>query len=236
MSKKLNYGTINNEALSTISKYHVAYLEVKSLTETCRKEVKKIEAEIAEIKERRKNDLEQGLSEAEVLEKHPFDGRFEKINALEEQLRKDLEPHKKAKKEALSELIPADLYYGYILFCEKFSMDCKGSVEIKKGKKTEIHDINTSYKAMVKDFAEKIGLGNTDNDTAIGKFANMMIVRTGGVVKCSKGEDYTKFKSPSQYNELFMLVFLQFVIREKGVVTINDDGTLSMTVFENDAE
>ena len=234
MSKKLNYGMVNEVALEKMSKYHVALLEIKSLTETCRAEVKKIEDEIEKIKENRRNDLKAGLPESEVIEKWPFDGRYEKIDALKTKLSTDCEPHKKAKKDAVDALIPADLYYGYILFCEKGSMDCKGSVEIKKGKKTEIHDINSSYKTMVKDFAVNLGLGGVDNDTALNKFAQLMIARTSGMVKCNKGEDYIKFKSATQYNELFMLAFLQFVILEKGVVTINEDGTLSMTVFDEE--
>lgn len=154
------------------------------------------------------------------------------MRALEAKYKKDCEPHNKAKKEAMS-LLNDTLYHSYVLSMQKGDLSAKGKLVIQKKKSSEEYTLDKSFKGIICDFLDTIGCRNQDNATALDKFAQTMSIRTSGMVRNSKGEDYIRVKSASQFKEIFMLAFLQYTIVEKGVITVNDDGTLSMTVYED---
>ena len=232
MSKKINFGTINAESMNKLSAYHVAYLELKSLRECYKKDMSKLEEEEAKILENRKLDLDAGLLTDEVISKWSTEEVRSKMRKLEAEYKKNCEPHNKAKKEAMS-LLNDTLYHSYVLSMQKGDLSAKGKLVIQKKKSSEEYDLQKSFKGIICDFLDTIGCRNQDNATALDKFAQTMSIRTSGMVRNNKGEDYIKVKSASQFKEIFMLAFLQYTIVEKGVITVNDDGTLSMTVYED---
>lgn len=232
MAKKIILGTINNESLEKLSGYHKAHLELKGLREIYKKDLGKLQEEEAKILEDRQHDIDAGIPTDTAISKHSTEKVHEKMRKLESKYKKDCEPWNESKKQALK-LLDSNLYYAYVLAMTKGDLSAKGSVDIKKGKSTETYKLEKGYKSIIEDFLTEIGCKGQDNDTALSKFAQIMSVRTAGMRKNNKGEDYVTVKSASQFNELFMLSFLQYVIREKGVVTVNEDGTLSMTVYED---
>lgn len=231
MSKKINFGTINTASLEKFSKYHVAYLELKGLRTVYRNDMEKLVKEETDILEKRKTALANGENTDEVIAKYSVEEVRSKMRKREAEYKKDCEPHNTAKREALA-LISDNLYHAYFLSMQKGDLSAKGTVIIPKGKKSEEYTLDKSFKGIVCDFLDTIGCRNQENTTALDKFAQIMTIRTSGVVRNNKGEDYVKAKSSAQFKDIFMLAFLQYVIVEKGVVTVNDDGTLSMTEYE----
>ena len=233
MSQKINFGTINAEAMETLSAFHVAHVELRKLAESKKAEIEKVEKQIEEIKEARQKDIDSGISVDVAISNHSMESVLAERARIEAQYEKDTKPHKDAQKEALK-LLPNSLYYAYVLAMKKGDLSASGKLTIKKGKNDTDITVEKSIKGYIKDFATSIGCSNTENDKAMDKFAQTMSVRVSGNRIISKGEEYVGEKSASQFNKLFMYNFLQYVIIEKGVVVINEDNTLSMRVYEND--
>ena len=234
MSKKINFGTINDAAMELLSKYHVAYLNLKGLHSWYKAEKDKLEEEESGILEKRKAAIAGGMSTDEAIANNSIEDVQRRLRALKVQFDAECEPHKKAQKEGLA-LIDDNLYLSYMLCMNKGALGARGKLTLKKGKKSVEYTLEKSYKGIIADFLEKIGCKGQDNDTALNKFAQIMSARTSGMMDCTKGDDYIKVRSTIQYKKLFMHAFFQYVIREKGVVTVNDDGTLSMTVYDEEA-
>lgn len=232
MSKKINFGTINDNSMSKLSAYHVAYLELKSLRDIYKSDMDKLVEEEAKILENRKNELDAGMPTDEVISKWSTEEVHSKMRKREAKYKEDCKPHNEAKKNALA-LISDTLYHAYVLSMQKGNLAAKGTLTIQKKKSSEEYKIEKSFKSIICDFLDTIGCRNQDNATALDKFAQTMSIRTAGMVRNNKGEDYIKVKSANQFKEIFMFAFLQYTVVEKGVITANDDGTLSMTVYED---
>lgn len=231
MAQKIIFGTINAESMKKISGYHQAYVELKNLKEWYKTESGKISDKIFKLLEDRKKAEEQGMLHDEAISKYDRSSLDNEQRALEVKYEDKCKPHKEIIKNAMT-LIPDSIYYGYCVAMNKGDCSATGKITLKKGKNTEEHEVKTSFKTACYEFAITIGLGNAENDTAMRKFADIMKTRAGGVRKCNKGDDFITLKSSSQFKELFMLCFLQYVIHEKKVVVINGDNTLSMREYD----
>lgn len=229
-TKRINFATINATTIETFSKFNVAYWALRALRETYKAESAKIEDEKSKILENRKSDLDAGLPLNEVLVKWSTVEVERKQNILDAQYEKDCEPHKKAQNDAMA-LVNSNLYYGYVLAQKNGSLNSKGTITVKKGKSTEEIDLEKSYSAMIEEFLVGIGCSKTDDAKALSKFVNAMAVRTSGMVQCNKGENYVKVKSANQYNRLFMLNFLQYLVVERGILVESEDRTLTLKQF-----
>lgn len=227
---RINFSTLNATVIDTFSKFNQAYWALRALRDEYKAESDKIQAEKDIIIENRKNDLDAGISLNDVLVKWSTLEVDKKQAALDAKYEKDCAPHKEAQVECMK-LVDSDLYYGYILAQRKGSFATKGSVTIKKGKSTEEHELDKSYKDIIEEFLIKIGCSKVDDDKALSKFVNAMAVRTSGMVQCNKGENYVKVKSATQYNRLFMLNFLEYLVVERKILIQADDKTLSMKQF-----
>lgn len=230
-TKRINFATINPATIETFSKFNVAYWALRALRDTYKAESSKIEEEKAKILENRKSDLDAGLPLNEVIVKWSTVEVERKQNALDVKYEKDCAPHKESQSECMK-LVNSDLYYGYVLAQKNGSLNSKGSITIKKGKSTEEHELEKSYSAMIEDFLVGIGCSKTDDAKALSKFVQTMAVRTSGMVQCNKGENYVKVKSASQYNKLFMLNFLQYLVVERSVLVEDEQHNLTMKVYE----
>lgn len=232
MAKKINLGTINETSLEKLSAFHVAIMELKSLRDVYKDDIEKLNAKKDALIQSRKDALASGMSVDEVAVKFDLLPIDNELRARTQKFEEDCKPHKASKKDALS-LISENLYYAYVLSMKKGDLSARGTLTLKKGKKEEEYTVAKSFKDTIKDFLVEIGC-DASNDTALNKFADCMKARTSGMRKCNRGEDYVTVKSLSQFNELFMLAFLQYTIIEKGVITVNDDATLSMTVYDEE--
>ena len=228
MAKKLNkvnvnLATINEVSMEKLSAYHVATLELRSLAETFKADRKKVQEEIDALKENRKKALEAGESIDTVAVKFDLLPLENKLRALENKYKEDCKPHKTTQKNCL-EMISDNCYYAYVLASKKGDLNAKGSLTIKKGKKSETIKLEKSLKGYIK-------AGNTDNDSAIDKFAQYISVNVSGMQVANKGDDYAKEKREAQFGKLFFAVFFQYAIIEKKVLEVNEDGTLKMRDF-----
>lgn len=231
MSKKVNFGTINAKSMVYFSTFHCSFQTLKALRNEYKSGMEKLQAEEAKILENRTHDIENGMPEEEAAHKWSLEETYRKMRILKAWFDKESKPHNEAKKNSLA-ILPDNLYLSYILAMQKGDLSAKGTLTIHKKKSSEEYKLDKSFKGYILEFLEDIGCKGQDNDTALSKFVQIMSVRTSGMIKCSSGEDFIKVKTASSFNELFMLAFLQYVIIEKGVVTVNNDNTLSMTVYE----
>ena len=235
MSKKINFGTINSASIKTLSDFHVAHVELRKLNDEKKSALEKVEEKIAKIKEERQKAVDGGMSADDAIIAHSFEEAFTERNTIIAKYDEESKPHKDAQKKAL-EMLPNNLYYAYVLAMRKGDLSAKGVLTIKKKKESIEYKLEKSLKGYVRDFAEEIGCSNTENETAMEKFAQTMSVRVSGNRILSKGDEFVGEKSASQFNKLFMYNFLQYVIIEKGVVVVNDDNTLSMKVYEEEVK
>ena len=226
-TKNINLRTINADTMDMLSRFNVAHMTLRKLREKFKADMSVLEGEKDKILENRKNDLDAGIPLEKVLVKWSTVEVDKKIAVLEDQYEKDCEPHKSAKKDAMSLLDP-DLYYGYLLAQQKGSLASKGAITLKKGKGTQTIELEKSYVGMIKQFLVDIGAGHADNDKAVSKLANILSVRTSGMIKANKGVDYVKTKSATQYNELLLCNLLQYMVVDKGILVQADDFTLAL--------
>ena len=229
-NKRINFATINADALKAFSDFNVAFHKLRELREVYKAESAKIAEKRAEIIKSRDEELAEGKSLDDVLVKYSTVEVDREQNRLDLKYEQDCKPYKDMKKSAM-ELVDVNLYYGYVLAQNKGSLDCKGAITLKKGKGTETVEIDKGYKTIICEFLEKIGCTKTDDDKALSKFVQTMAVRTSGMIKCNKGENYVKVKSATQYNELFMANFLQFLVVDRGLLVENEDNTLTVKEF-----
>lgn len=229
-TQRINFATINSDALKALSDFNLAFHKLRELREVYKVEAAKIAEKKANILKARDEELAEGRPLADVLVKWSTVEVDNAQRALDNKYEDDCKPYKDMKKSAM-ELIDVNLYYGYVLAQNKGSLDSKGNITLKKGKNTETVTIDKGYKTIISEFLENIGCTKTDNDKALSKFVQTMAVRTSGMIKCNKGTDYVKVKSATQYNELFMANFLQFLVVERGLLTENEDFSLTITQF-----
>ena len=230
MSKKVNFGTINAETMEKLSGFSVAREVLKDLRASYNADMDVLKDELAAIKDKRQKAISDGMTADEAISAFSIENINARINARTEKFKAACEPHNKAKKEACS-MVPDSIYHAYALSMEKGDCGATGKLIIKKGKKEEEYTVEKSFKMYIVDFLEEIGC-KSDNATAIRKFADVMKTWTGGMIK-SENEDYLKLKSATQFKELFVRAFLQYTINKKGIITKNEDNTLSMTVYED---
>ena len=127
------------------------------------------------------------------------------------------------------------MYYSYLLASKKGDLGAKGSIVLKKGKKEETIKLEKSLKGYVADFLNEIGAGNSDNESAIDKFAQYISVNVSGMRAVNKGDNYAEEKKERQFNKLFMAVFFQYAIVEKKIFVIKEDNSLEMRDFSKEA-
>ena len=224
-TKNINLRTINSETLEMFSNFNVAFMTLRKLREQYKADSAIIEEERAKILENRKNDLDAGIPLDTVLVKWSTVEVDKKQTALDNKYEADCAPHKEAKKQAMALLDP-NLYYGYLLAQQKGSLASKGTVTLKKGKKSEEIDLDKSYVDMIKAFLVSIDAGHSDDVKAVSKLANILAVRTSGMIKANKGTDYVKTKSATQYNELLLCNLLQYMVVDKAILVQQDDFSL----------
>ena len=226
-TQNVNLKCINPEIIDMFSKFNVAFMTLRALREKYKADMSVLQAEKDKIIENRENDINAGIPLDTVLVKWSTVDIDRKIAALDNKYEQDCAPHKAAKKAAM-DLLDVNLYYGYLLAQQKGSLASKGAITVKKGKGTQTIELDKSYVDMIKTFLADIGAGHADNDKAVSKFANVLAVRTSGMIKANKGTDYVKTKSAIQYNELLLCNMLQYMVVDKAILKQAEDHSLTL--------
>lgn len=229
-TNRINFATLNSDSLKAFSDFNLAFHKLRELRDVYKAESAKIAERRASIIEQRDNALAEGRDRDTVLAQFSTLEVDNEQRALDAKYEDDCKPYKELKKSAMA-LVDVNLYYGYLLAQKNGSLDSKGSITLKKGKNTQKVEVDKGYKTIIADFLVTIGCTKTDDDKAMTKFVQTMAVRTSGMIKCNKGDDYVKVKSNTQYNELFMANFLQFLVVDRGLLVQNEDFSLSVKQF-----
>lgn len=213
MSKKVIFNTMKASAIESMSQFHQALFVLRKLRKDFTDQKKAIDEEIAKTLDNRKKAIESGMNEEEAVRQYDIAQFYRDQTALKEAYQRTCKPWKEQSKKAL-ELIPESTHKSY---CE--AMD-KGEM--------------AGLTKAVEQFCQNIGATN-QGGSAVSKMATKIAVRCAGRKKAT-GKDaeegkYTANKSKRAFNELFMLVLIEYLIEEKGIFVINDDNTLSMKQF-----
>lgn len=230
MSKKVNLSTVNADFIESLSNYNVALSAIKDAMEVKNKAIKKAYDEESKIKESRKKAMEDGKSADEAAAMYSMEPVITVRNKAEEDYKKAVAPHKKSQREAYASVADS-VYYAYLLTIDKMSMDAKGQLEIKKGKKTEIHKVERNFKGEVRAFLESINVSGIDNDTALNKAADALRTLTSGAVKSNKPGEFLKAKGMNTFKDLFLRAFMHYGVK-RNVLVINEDNTVKMRTFD----
>lgn len=231
MSKKVNLSTINASFVSALSGYNVALSAIRKAAEVKNAAIAEADKAEQEARENRQKAIEGGMSADDAIARFSLEPSMAMRNAAIDTYNKAVEPHKKAQKEAFSSVADS-VYYAYLLTIEKMSMDAKGTLQIKKGKGTEEHKVDKSFKAEVRAFLDSVGVLGADNETALNKAADALRTLTAGAVKSNKEGEFLKAKGMNAFKDLFIRAFLQYGVK-RNVLIINEDSTVTLRTYEN---
>lgn len=215
MSKKINYNTLNQETISNMSEYHVAYKKLAELREQYRNDRDKIQSAINKKIADRDKELKRGsITADEAAEKYDVADLNRQLAALREQNRKDCKPWQESMRSSQKDLCPEYLFKGYEL-------------TMNKGEMTHLNKACQKY-------LETIGATNPGG-TAVSKFATQLAIWVGGKIEArgKRGEGhYVVNKDERNFSKLFVLSLLEFLVVDRKVLIVNEDNTLSMKDFE----
>lgn len=231
MSKKVNLSNLEVSFVEAVSAWNVAFGEIKKAASIRNEAISKADEEEKIILEARKKAIEDGKSENEAISLYSLEPVFKARNAAKIAYIEAIKPHKESQKNAYM-CVSDGVYYAYLLTIEKMSMDAKGTLELKKGKSTEVHTVDKSFKAEIKTFLESVGVLGTDNETALNKAAEALRTLTAGSVKSNKPGEFLKAKGMSAFKDLFIRAFLTYGVK-RNVLVVAEDGTVTMRTFED---
>lgn len=208
-TKKINVTTIKPEALKTMSNMNASYRNILRINALYRDTIKTVKAEIDEVVKKRSKALEEGKTVDEVTALYPRVELDAKLRKLEDKRTEELKPYMDARKECIGE-VEDSLYAAYVYAWTKGnSAVVPKHATVTVGK--SVFDVDKSYNQAIKDFAVNLGLGNTNKDASVDKFAKAMLVRISGSVKDNSG-DYIKVKNMSSFKEIVLLAFIQYAV------------------------
>lgn len=204
MSKKINFNTMSNETMTTLSAFCDARIALAKADIEHKKIMSPLQTELSAIKENRNKALAEGKSVDEVVSLYSTLEVDKKIAAEENRYDEVKKPLNKAVKSAYS-FVPENAFESY----EK---------KFNEGKRGEFLD-------MIAEFVENLGIVE-DSDGAIRKFAEELSDRLGVRVSTSKNllknSKFTNTMNKGAFNKLFMSAFVDLLVI-KGVLSVVDD-------------
>ena len=225
MSKKINFRTIKAEALTTLSSFNGAYQNICAIKKHYKALLDAAEAARADIIVKRGEALQLGKTEAEVVAEFPLTEADKRIRQLEEERDAALKPHNETIRTSVATL-PDDLFGAYAYAMDKGI----GAAVPKKGTYVTVGNksywVSQNFAENIKDVVVKWGLGHSDDEKAVAKFADIIKGRIAGMQKDSKG-GYLKLKGQRTLGELFLLATIQYFLNE-GVIAMGEDYALTI--------
>ena len=237
-TKKINFKSLSTVTLSVLSDFVNADIRLKELRAAYKADCDAIEESIAKMLSDREEYLAQfPHNSEEARKKFSTVELTAKLNARKVKFQEDCKPFRAAQKPAL-DLVDKNAYYGYVHYMATGSTTSKVDITLTKGEKSEHIKLGESYKDIVNHFLVAMGLDYSDSkdkalyDKAIAKFAALMVARTAGVMRNSKDEgQFIKNKSERQYDNIFVLSFVDYLVNGLGMYTIDTNKTGSKYVL-----
>lgn len=218
MSKAIMLHTITEEAIEMLSSYNVAWRTAKAVRKTHNDLIKKYKADLEELQKERQTLVENGMSVNEAISKIST----LEINKKLEKERQALRDDNKALNEKFAEgrcIVDNDeVYNAYLAYMTTGN--------------------NESFKKYVVKFLATIGIDANSEWSKTNKFVNIIIARVSGVLKATgKTRDegnYIKTRSKEGFKDIFVVAFLQFMVKDKCILDENEDFTLTRHNFDAD--
>lgn len=214
MAKKINAGTITDNAIIMLSSYNQATLVLRKLAEEYKEENARLVEEKEKVLEARQKALDEGKSLDVVAQEFSIVESDKAIKAAAEKYKADCEPWRAAQRNA-RKLVSKDIYESYV---QAYS----------KGKLT-------AYEADVKNYLASLGI-QVPTVAQLTKIAKVFVVRTSGSRRASSKKaaegHYISEKSKVQYCDIFMLAILEWLVTEKKVLKVLPDNTLVRVIYD----
>ena len=214
MARKINFGTINADALQALNRWNVVDVTGGACRQTAKIAVTKAESALQAILDLRAQAVAGGMK---------LDDAVRKYSTVQAQadLLKAQDAYKAECKRLRDEqipakaLVPADLYKAYVL-------------------KNQTGDA-APFVLGIMEFLGNMGINTPE--VASAKFAETMSVRLGrqkASGKNKKDGHKTQDLKQAGFADMVVREFLEFCLNDKGVLDQSADGTLSYHDFEAD--
>ena len=215
MAKNINLQNITNETLGILSGWNYAFMNGQELRKTAKQAVEKAQEEVNKINQLRAEAVAQGKTTQEAVSAFSRLEADNKLNKAEEEYKKvcgDLrEQANRAKK-----LVPDGVYEAY-----------QNRAQNKSG-----------YTRKIAEFLAEMGISGTDRACekvadALAQCLNTCKKATG---KAKKSGRKIQYLAKVAYQDLFIAAFIDYAVCVKGCLTEEQDGVLTLTVYEQETE
>ncbi len=251
-TQRVNFASINDDALTIISDYMVARHDAIAIDSKYGPVIKALQTDIDGLTDGREKWLKENvkgqLTDAQVKYvaenfNAPIATKTAQLKVQRDAKRADLKPvnarlakGRKIVKDA------SGLHDSYIVAQVKGTPGSTGAVKylaVEKDKNgnavTTVKTVSCdkSFVAHVKAFLENdLGM-DVKGDKAVQKFANMLTMRVGGDVKARRSDtaNLTTFKSKAVLSEMMLLVFIQVAFVENRAFVQKEDGSIVRKAF-----
>lgn len=214
MAKKINFGTINNQAMEALNNWNYVDILGGEIRATAKKAVNDAQARIDAILAERQEAVKGGMSLDDAVKAHStVEAQSALLKAQDNQ--KETAKSLREKQNGAKALVPADLYKAY-------------TVKNQNGDAAP-------FVLGIREFLATIGINTPDVATA--KFAETLAVRLGrnnATGKQKKEGHKRQDLKEAQFADAVIREFLEFLINDKGVLDQAQDGTLSYHDFSKD--
>lgn len=225
MAKNIILGTVNDDFISTLSKYCVNMRKVSAIRKAAKEEIKEIEDEKEATLAKREELLKEGKSFDEAMAGTSIAEFNARINAINERVKADCLPFIKARKDLLKGLEISDLYDAYVVGVARANFSAIGSVTKSGKNKDTVIVTKTSFNTQFGEWFADKGITNADNLNAVNKFVTKCVIPFIGV-KLDKATASNQAYSKSQFSDHF-LVSVKEALVKINFLEESVDGSLS---------
>lgn len=214
MAKKINFGTINAQAVDALNAWNYVDLNGQEVRKQAKALIDAAQGQIDSILALRAEAVKNGMSIDEAVAKFSTVKAQTDLLNLQETAKEQAKVLREKQNKAKA-LVPADLYKAYTV-------------------KNATGD-SAPFVAGIREFLATLGINTPE--VATEKFAETLAVRIGRVKATGKvkreGHKSQDFKE-AQFADMVIREFLEFLINDKGVLDQAQDGTLSYHDFSKD--
>lgn len=214
MAKKINFGTINNQAMEALNNWNYVDLNGAEVRKTAKAQVESAQKKIDDILAFRADAVADGMTVDEAVQKYStVEAQASLLKAQDDA--KDVAKNLREKQNQAKALVPVDLYKAYTV-------------------KNTTGD-SAPFVAGITEFLATLGINTPE--VATEKFAETLAVRLGrGKATGSSKKDGHKTQDlrEKSFADMVIREFLEFLIFDKGVLDQAQDGTLSYHDFSKD--
>ena len=250
-TQRVNFASINDDALTIISDYMVARQDSIKVDAKYSPVIKALQTDIDGLTDGREKWLKENvkgqLTDAQVKYvaenfNAPIASKTAQLKVQRDSKRAELKPINARLAKGRKIVSDASgLHDSYIVAQVKGTAGSTGTVKYLAMEKDENGNSKATVKtvsckdsfvAHVKTFLEDLGM-DVKGDKAVQKFANQLTMRVGGDVKARRSDtaNLTTFKSKAVLSEMMLLVFIQVAFVENKAFVQKEDGSIVRKAF-----